>query len=191
MIRGRTGRRTLGEIEGRAPRLKCDNHGRLRQYRVRLAVADAVRLASVLAEAVAANPRHRIFLAATKERLGRLRLISSPPPQYELRAATHHALGDILRVTGTEQSCNVVLAPHGVEVFGARLQVAAQEARAWVELRFRIVHRRSGSQQSLVEFIPDVEAVGRMDEPLALAAESAAAEILAPEDFSDWEDKCG
>lgn len=108
-------------------------------------------------------------------------------PAFESNAAEHYLRGDVFRVTGATNSCNINFS---VPVGARLLAECIEDALGRTEKSLRIVIPNRHKQRNLVEFIPDVDQPQPTpDEHEALGAigEAAAAQALAAEDFSDWE----
>ncbi|MEW6252345.1 MAG: hypothetical protein AB1716_17030 [Planctomycetota bacterium] len=166
--------------------------GQIRSFSLRLPRASAEKLAELLAQVRSGRGPCGAILTATSEKLDRMRLLTDPAPSYERAAAPEHLRGDLLRVAGGPRSCNVYISSLGVDLFRDRLLQATQRSAAWLEFRARIVHRRTESQRSLVEFVPDVDLRGGAeDHALGEAGALLASEVWPAEDFSDWEEATG
>jgi hypothetical protein len=185
MVR-KTGRVLVGEVVGKDAQLVSDKSG-FRKFAVRLPVDAAARLLALLSQPEDGASRHGFIYTATQEKLNRLRLLRDPPPLYELRAARHYLRSDVVRVSGTQRSCNIYVAPQGVAAVSALLGAAIADAQEWLEMRVRVVHRRGG-QRCVLEFVPDTEIKARLEERrLGEAGAALAAEVWTEESFRDWE----
>src|SRR5439155_18525753 len=100
---GKTGRKGIGEIVGEKAHVDASSD-RLAGYRLRLSRKEGQKLAQMLGKQ---DNECEFVLTATSERFERLRVLSSPLPQYERRAARRHVRGDAVRVTGSQRSCNI------------------------------------------------------------------------------------
>lgn len=138
----------------------------------------------------AGNPEREWFLLTwTSDDVQRLRLLKGVTPDYERAAACDYARGDVFRVTG-ETSCNIDFSRDGAAVLARRLQSALNRVRRFVEIRVPNRHNK----RSLIEFVPDTDleaAESPEHDKLALIGEAVGAELLAREDFADWESADG
>lgn len=173
--------------------MATDATGRqLRAFSVRLSRASAEQLDSLLGVACSEPYPCGAIVIITSGQVDRLRLLTDPAPEYERAAAREYLRGDVVRVTGASRSCNIYISSLGVHLFRERLAEAARRCTTWLELRARVVHRRSDTQRSLIEFIPDVDRVGAADDVrFGEAGAGLAAEAWPAEDFSDWEEATG
>lgn len=155
-------------------------------YRIRLRSAQAVELTERLESASASEePRWYTLtaLATNPNRLGlteHLRL-----PAFEQAAAAVYLRGEAFRITGKGASCNIDFSTVGASLLAERLRTALSNMDEWLELR--IPNRK----RQLIEFVTDRELLAASSaeiDKLALAGAQLAAEFLAHEDFSDWEE---
>lgn len=153
-------------------------------YRARLEANEIGRLCQFLAEC-GTGQRDWFTLAAIQPDLTRLSLTKSRTPKYELSAAKDYARGDVFRVSGKNQSCNIDFSGgEGAALLARILKSAQSRMRRFVELR---VPSRS---RNIVEFIPDtdLEAADSAEHcRLAMTGEALAGVVWDQEDFSDWD----
>lgn len=170
-------RSTIGYIVGEGGRF-----GRVPFYRLCLPLEQCQALDGLLAGAGAAQ-RHTTTLTASFQQPDRLSVTEIEPPEYELRVAAQYVRGDVLRVQGKEGvSCGLdISARFGVPLVREQLGLARARARQYVE--FRVPSRK----RDVIEFIPDVDLPAADQDLLVAGSMSAIAAVLAPEDFSDWE----
>ena len=179
----KTGRRGIGEFQGSEGRIAADAVG-LKQFTIQLLKTSLAELADLLGQG---SQRSGFILTVTREKLNRLRVLCDPPPQYELHAARYYLRSDVVRITGSDKSCNISISPQGVASVQSLLRAAANEANKWVEMRARVVHRRGGSR-SLLEFIPDTDIAAEAERRrLGEAGTALTAEVWPDDDFADWE----
>lgn len=182
-----TGRRGLGDILGADGRVRTRPDGRLQQFSVVLTCEQVGRLASLLDDRPQTPPGR--ILVATAPKLSRIRVVADPLPAYERSAGSEYVRGDVLRVTGSDRSCNVFASRLGAELLAARIRAAIGRASEWVELRARVVRfQPDEGPRSLVEIVPDVELKAERDDERIGATGAALAEQVWPsDDFADWE----
>jgi hypothetical protein len=126
-------------------------------------------------------------VTATFHQPNRLRITEFDAPDYEVRSATQYVRGDVIRVHGKEGvSCGLnISAKFGVPLIREQLAGAMAKAREYLE--FRVPSRK----RDVIEFVPDSDfrQLTCVDDADLLAEASiwAAARVLPPEDFSDWE----
>jgi hypothetical protein len=128
------------------------------------------------------------LLAASSPDPKRLRLVDfDRTPAYELDAEGEYLRGELFRVTGKEDSCNINFSgPVGARLIAERLRAALARADSFIDI---VVPNRHG-KKDLIEFIPDTDREsepGQEHERLALAGDALAADLLVDDDFSDWE----
>jgi hypothetical protein len=142
-------------------------------------------LAGELAACAARQDRCWFSLTVTRDNVHRLKLTEDHrTPRYESDAARSHVRGDVLRIQ-VQKSLNIVFSPVGARLLHDALASAAGRMAHFLRLRACVPRQH----RSLIEFVPDSELAGPIDEldRLAAAGEAAGGEVLPPEDFSDWE----
>jgi len=154
----------------------------------RLVGSEAQALLAHLRELANRNDRSWFILSSTTPDPKRLRIVDlDRTPEYEEAAARHYLRGEVFRVTGKDDSCNINFSgPIGATLLAHCLEGALNRMKEYIEL---VVPNRHG-KRDLVEFIPDVDIITTTlpeHEGLALAGEAAAVQVLEQEDFSDWE----
>lgn len=152
-------------------------------YQVRLDAAALDDLLSILDRVGQTGERRWHLLAGTATEPSRLRCYRIPTPKFEQRAATCYLRGRIFRISGKE-SINVGFSVEGASIIAERLRAIRQRMRRFV--LFRVPDRK----KDVLEFLPDVELEGIESREHARLAETGAklaAQVLEPEDFSDWE----
>ena len=175
-------RKVLGYVKGSRGRF---DHTPF--YSLRLRLGECRELNELLAK-VDGQGRHTMTLAATFHQPDRLRLMEVEAPEYERRAAAQYVRGDIIRVQGKQGvSCGLdISGKFGVPLVREQLAGAMAKAKEFIE--FRVPSRK----RDVIEFVPDTELIRSIERDdadlLAEASAAAAAEVLEPEDFSDWED---
>jgi hypothetical protein len=172
---------TIGYVEGRNGQF-----GRHPFYSLELPLSQCAELDTLLGQSDG-DARRTTTLVASYHQPDRLRLKQDDAPAYEASLAPTYVRGDMLRVQGKENvSCNLaVSAKFGVPALRQQLNAAADRAREFVLMRVPTRNR------DVVEFVPDVDLPGTYlsANPEVVAGTLAAAAILGPEDFSDWEKK--
>ena len=191
--RRNSGRRGLGQVLGFDGEIRADDNGRLREYRVRLGADQCRQLRAILRPGNGRSARAWLSLTATRYKprgdLNRVRVSESQPPAYEQRAASAYLPGDLVRVVGTKDSCNLRLPSVAVDMFCDRLRAAEEQARNWLELRARVTHRREESSSYMVEFVPDIDIEAAVeDRLLGKTGAALAAQMAVANEFRDWED---
>ena len=152
-------------------------------YRVRL---DATVLETLISELrTIADCETRIWhtLTATPEKASRLRMYVIRTPDFETQASKCYLRGTLFRISGRE-SVNIDFSSDGALLLAERLREAKAKMRSFVLLRL------PNRKKDVIEFVPDIELEAlHSDEHARLgqAGESLAAQVLGPEDFSDWE----
>jgi hypothetical protein len=178
----RVARKVLGYVNGSRGRFD-----RTPFYSLRLPLAQCRELKKLLAK-TDGQGRRTATLTANSRQPDRLSITETQAPDYERRAAAQYVRGDVIRVQGREGvSCGLdISAKFGVRLVQEQLAGAMNEAKDYIE--FRVPSRK----RDVIEFIPDTElkpAPGAHEADLwAEASVALAAEVLVPEDFSDWED---
>ena len=170
-------RKTLGYIVGSA-----GTFGRAPFYQITLQKPALELLAQLLAK-TATDARSSLTITVSYHQPDRLRITQAAPPDYEARAARDYVRGDAMRVNGREGvSCGIDLTSKGgVPALLSALQNAG--ARATNAVLLRVVNRK----RNIVEIIPDADLVPGEEDALVAGSVAAAAAVLPPEDFSDWE----
>lgn len=175
-------RKVLGYVIGSGGRFD-----RAPFYSLRLRLVQCRELNKLLAMSDGQG-RRTTTLTASFHQPDRLRVTEIEAPDYERRASAQYVRGDVIRVQGKQGvSCGLdISAKFGVPL--VREQLAGAMGKAMNYIEFRIPSRG----RDVIEFIPDTElkTAVRTDDTdlLAEASVALAAEVLVPEDFSDWED---
>jgi len=177
MILTKPKRRVLGYVIGLG-----GTFGRTPFYQLTLQ-KPALELFQQLLGKCSAAGRSTVTVTASYHQPDRLRITEAAPPDYEARAARDYVRGDAMRVNGREGvSCGIDLTSQsGVPALLSALRMAGRRARSSVTLK--VVSRK----RDVVEIIPDTDLPAATDEALVAGSVAAAAAVLPPEDFSDWE----
>jgi len=174
-------RTSVGYVRGQRGRF-----ARVPFFSLRLNPEQCRRLDELL-KRIDADSRHGSTLTITHEQPDRIRVTETEAPDYELRAAEQYVRGDVIRIQGKEGiSCGLdISAKFGIPLVRQQLAQALAKAKDFVELRI------PNRARDVIEFIPDTDLKGSLRDDSDLLAEASAklaAEVLEPEDFSDWED---
>lgn len=145
-------------------------------------------LLTMLEELVAQEGRYWYFLTSTSPDPTRLRLVDlNRTPEFERAAGKNYLRGEIFRVTGKSDSCNINFsAPVGAKLLADRLRTTLTRSKKFLQI---VVPNRHGNKD-LIEFIADVDCESSAVEEagrLGSLGSALAAVVLEPEDFSDWE----
>lgn len=167
----------------------CELNGPAKQpfFRAKLDRQQSAELIEHLEQCANVGKRQWFLLLVTYDDTTRLRLMQQGPPAYEANAAEVYLRGEVLKVTGQKDSCNIEFSGRvGAPLLVERLQTVRQRMRRFLEIR---VPNR-WSRRNLIEFIPDTEleaAKTAEHHKLALAGEALTGEAWTEDDFSDWE----
>ncbi len=177
MISTKSDRKVLGYVLGSGGAF-----GRTPFYQLTLQKSALHLLQQLLGKAAAAA-RSTVTITVSYHQPDRLRITEAAPPDYEARAARDYVRGDAMRVNGREGvSCGIDLtSQNGVPALLTALRNAGSRATSAVTLR--VVSRK----RNVVEIIPDTDLPATTDDALVAGSVAAAAAVLPPEDFSDWE----
>ena len=177
MIPTKAKRRTLGYVVGFG-----GTFGRTPFYQLTLQKPALELFQQLLGKSSVAG-RSTVTITASYHQPDRLRITEAAPPDYEARAARDYVRGDAMRVNGREGvSCGIDLTSQsGVPALLDALRKAASRAQSDVTLK--VVSRK----RDVVEIIPDTDLPAATDDVLVAGSLAAAAVVLHPEDFSDWE----
>ena len=188
MVKQVDDKRGLGDVVGDDGRILLRKDGGLKDFCLRLPKPQAERLAAMLDDAAGTPPGRT--LTATEENLNRLRVVADPLPEYERRAGPEYVRGDVLRVTGSQKSCNISATRHGADLISARIRAVVGRAREWIEFRAKVVrYSPEEGPRSFVEVSEDVQVVAERDaDALGRSGTALAGSVWTHEEFRDWED---
>lgn len=154
----------------------------------RLGITEAKKLLELLTRLAGSETRDWYYLVSSTPNLERLRLVDlDRTPAFERAAAQDYLRGELFRVSGGSDSCNIEFsAPVGARLLAERLRSTLTRARCHIQI---VVPNRHG-KKDLVELIADTDSAaddGDEFDRLGSAGEELAAQTLPAEDFSDWE----
>ena len=167
----------------------CHLNGPGRQpfFRAKLDRQQSQELITRLEQCANADGRRWFLLLVTYDDTTRLLLMQQSPPAYEANAAPDYLRGDVLKVTGKKDSCNIEFSGRvGAPLLVERLQDVSRRMRRFLEIR---VPNR-WNKRNLIEFIPDTDLEAAQTpehRKLALAGEALTGQAWTEDDFSDWE----